>query len=161
MGQYYLLCDLDAQEYIDPWEAGSGAKLWEICMNDVTRLLPYLLAQGANGSGGDPRIPWGEFETEDGAVDWEAYHDALDEAFPNCGRWAGDRITVVGDYDESGLHHTVRDDPDWTEITPEIRDEVLAFLDEGRGQIHLGQDDGNDDEIERNASDAGSLEVGQ
>lgn len=141
-GQYYSLANLDTNEYIDPWTAGSGAKLWELCMNDVTKLLPYLLAQGANGSGGDPHVPWGPFGTEDDEVDWEAYYDTLDDASANCGRWAGDRITVVGDYDESGLYQTVRDSGEWTEITPEIREEVLAFLVEGQGRerIHLGQD---------------------
>lgn len=109
MGQYYSLANLDTNEYIDPWTAGSGAKLWEFCMNDVTKLLPYLLGQGANGSGGDPYIPWGQFETEDGEVDWEAHAAALDDACTNCGRWAGDRITVVGDYDESELYQTARD----------------------------------------------------
>jgi hypothetical protein len=147
MGQYYLLCDETKEEYIDPWTAGSGSKLWELCMNDVTRLLPYLLAQGANGSGGDPRIPWRDFEGEDGSVDWEAHQAALDEAFPNCGRWAGDRIAVIGDYDESGLYQTARDSSEWTEVTPEIRDEVLDFLGDSGGShgLYLGQQYSDDD----------------
>lgn len=133
MGQYYVIANTDRHEYISPWDAGSGAKLWEICMNDVSRVLPYLLAQGANGSGGDPRLPWGEFERTDGSVDWDAYHEALDAAYPNLGRWAGDRITVVGDYDESGLYAHVRES--YTEISDDVREELREFLGE---DVHLG-----------------------
>jgi hypothetical protein len=148
-GQYHILLNLDTQEYIDPREMGSGQKLFELCMNDVSRLLPYLLSQSANASGGDPRIPWGEFEQTDGSIDWETYHKALDEAFPNCGRWAGDRITVVGDYDESGLYHEARDSHEYTEITAEIREEVLAFLDpDGFMGIHLGQNRAQDSDAD-------------
>jgi hypothetical protein len=147
MGQHYAIVNKTRAEYIDPHETQSGSKLWELCMNDVTKLLPYLLAQGANGSGGDPRIPWSDFEGEDGSVDWEAHQAALDETFPNCGRWAGDRITVVGDYDESGLYQTARDSSRYTEITPEIREEVLAFLDpDGFMDIHLGGRETDTDE---------------
>lgn len=140
MGQDCAICHESKHEYIDPWAASSGTKLWEICMNDVAELLPYLLAQGSNGSGGDSRIRYEDFRRENGT---------LDDAFANCGRWAGDRITVVGDYDESGLYHEARDSHEYTEITAEIREEVLAFLDpDGFMGIHLGQNRAQDSDAD-------------
>lgn len=138
MGQDCAICHESKHEYIDPWAASSGTKLWEICMNDVAELLPYLLAQGSNGSGGDSRIRYEDFRRENGT---------LDDAFANCGRWAGDRITVVGDYDESGVYQTARDSSDWTGITQKIREEARAFLGpNGFNQIQFGNDRASDPE---------------
>lgn len=135
MGQYYVIVNESKREYLDPWNAGSGAKLWEISMNDVTKMLPYLLARGSDASGGDPRIPWGPFEDDDGTVDWGAYGEALEAAYPNLGRWSGDRIAVVGDYDPSGLYNEARES--FAEITEEVRPEIIDFLGD---DVHLGQE---------------------
>jgi len=81
MGQYFLILNLDKKEYLHPHKLGSGYKLWEICANNVCRVLPFLLRKSNETGGGDIR-----------------------DDYPTAGRWAGDRIVVVGDYDESGLY---------------------------------------------------------
>lgn len=104
MGQYYLVVNQDRQEYICPQQLGCGAKLWELCVSDLPRILPYLLQQSNELGGGDPR----NSETD------------------HLGRWAGDRIVVVGDYDHSNLYQIAQSV--YTEIGNEISPEVDKFL---------------------------------
>lgn len=81
MGQYWIPVNLDKKEYIDPHQLGSGLKLWEQIAGGFTGpALIILTAAMPDARGG------GDFK--DG---WEA-----------VGRWAGDRITLVGDYAEDG-----------------------------------------------------------
>ena len=77
MGQYYIVCNLDKREYLDPHACGDGAKLMEFSQNSygMMRALAILLSQG-NGRG------VGDFRSTD----------------PLIGSWAGDRIVVAGDY---------------------------------------------------------------
>jgi hypothetical protein len=84
MGQYHVSVNLDKREYIHPHALGDGLKLVEQAGSGpggVGSALNLLLA-ASNGYGG------GDF----GAPD------------PNgvVGRWAGDRIAIVGDYAEPG-----------------------------------------------------------
>ena len=104
-GQYFLVVNLDKSEFIHPHRVGSGLKLWEICANNVSRLLPFLLRQSSEGGGGDYR---GAFESE------------------YAGRWAGDRIVVIGDYDESGLYEEVS--ATYKEIGANMAEEFNAFI---------------------------------
>lgn len=110
MGQYYHLLNLDKREYIDPHKVGSGAKLWEICASDLPRMLPYLLHQSSSHGGGDPRNQPTEY----------------------LSRWAGDRLVLVGDYDDSGLYERAEDR--FSEISEDVRPELNAFL---PSQYHL------------------------
>ena len=78
MGQYFKVVNLDKKEYLNPGSFGAGAKLgenWET----LNEALNNLLAQ--------------RFHPEHG---WE--RDAY------LGRWAGDRITIIGDADASGIY---------------------------------------------------------
>lgn len=104
MGQYCLLVNEDRQEYISPHQVGCGAKLWEICANDLPRVLPYLLYQSSRHGGGDP----------------------FNQSTDHLGRWAGDRIVVVGDYDQSELYQTA--EAAYSEISDKIRPEINEFL---------------------------------
>jgi hypothetical protein len=104
MGQYYVVVNEDRQEYLSPENLGCGRKLWELCANDLPRVLPYLLQQSSELGGGDPRNQ----ETD------------------HLGRWAGDRIVVVGDYDNSGLYQIA--ESVYAEISDEIRPEVNEFF---------------------------------
>lgn len=104
MGQYYLLANKNKREYILPHHLGCGAKLFEICANDLPRVLPYLLHQSSGNGGGDPR----------------------NQQTNHLGRWAEDRIVVVGEYDDSGLYQTA--ESVYTEISDEIRPEINEFL---------------------------------
>lgn len=132
MGQYYMVVDLDRREYVHPHRLGSGLKLWEICAGNLPRVLAYLLRGSTGRGGGDPRVPYQRFQDEDGDVDWAALDEAIAERFPNEGRWAGDRVVIVGDYDESeafgGLYREVQDSGDWTEISAEVAAEFNRFI---------------------------------
>ena len=82
MGQYFVIVNLDKKEYLDPHKMGSGMKLYEITGSNLSRVLPYLLRQSTGLGGGDIYEP---------------------DRCKNAGIWAGDRIIVIGDYDEDGI----------------------------------------------------------
>jgi len=78
MGQYHKLINLTKKEYVNPYEIGLGAKHlegigFEGSMGDVMYLLS--IAQGNERRGG-------------GDAEGHRY----------IGRWAGDKVVVVGDY---------------------------------------------------------------
>jgi hypothetical protein len=80
MGQYWLPVNLDKKEFIDPHKLASGLKLWEQIANDfVGKALIVLTAAMPDARGG------GDLKPD-----------------PRVGRWAGDRIAIVGDYAENG-----------------------------------------------------------
>lgn len=83
MGQYHIPVNLDKREFIHPHKLACGLKLWEQLANHpgIGGPLVVLLA-ASNGRGG------GDFRTDD--------PDGI------IGRWAGDRIAIIGDYAESG-----------------------------------------------------------
>ncbi len=97
MGQYFMIVNLDKQEYIYPHMLDSGLKFWEICANNIARVVPFLLRRSAEGGGGD-------------ANEWHTPKPlgvADDPASSNtCGRWAGDRIVIAGDYDNDDVEIT-------------------------------------------------------
>jgi len=86
MGQYFIAVNLDKREYICPWCLGGLAKLWEWCVNPQAGIFPYLLRKSDESGGGD--------------IDPHTVKYA--------GRWAGDRVVLIGDYDSSGLYEKVR-----------------------------------------------------
>ena len=104
MGQYFLIANLTKQEYLHPYRLGMPGKLWEICANNQIGVLAYLLRKSDKLGGGDiPRF----------------------EEFPNAGRWAGDAIVVIGDYDSSKLWDYVQDH--FKEITYEIAESTISL----------------------------------
>lgn len=78
MGQYHLTVNLDKREFLNPHRFGNGLKLYEQggAVFGIPTALHLLLA-ASNGYGG------GDYPT--------GYDDVI-------GRWAGDRIAIVGDY---------------------------------------------------------------
>ena len=85
MGQYHIVVNLDKQEYLIPWKFADGAKLLEFgasAMGTMTALA-VLLSDSPDRGGGDLH-----------SDDREWY-----------GRWAGDRITVAGDYADGDEGH--------------------------------------------------------
>lgn len=78
MGQYHYVCNLDKREFICPHKLGVGLKAWEqmASYGGTTAALFALLICSRERGGGDLQG-----------------NDAV-------GRWAGDRIAVVGDYAE-------------------------------------------------------------
>lgn len=94
MGQYFKAVNLDKREVVCPWCIGGGAKLWEWAANSQGAVLTLLLRKSDEGGGGD----------------FYGYRKSNGEGGPIrspvsriAGRWAGDRIAFVGDYDSSKL----------------------------------------------------------
>lgn len=102
MGQYFYIVNLDKKEYLHPHNLGHGLKLWEICMNPCLNVLGFLLRQSSEGGGGD-----------------------INKDYKFAGHWAGNRIVVVGDYDESKLYDKAN--KQFKEISQEIRKEWNDF----------------------------------
>jgi len=78
MGQYHYMVNLDKREFLHPHKLGDGLKRGEqINSHGGTMAALTMLLACSNGRGG------GDVEEN-----------------PMVGRWAGDRIAVVGDYAE-------------------------------------------------------------
>lgn len=79
MGQYWIPVNITKREYIMPHKLGVGLKLWEqVGVEHGTTTALFLLTAAMP----EPR----------GGGDFEPH--------PAIGRWAGDRVAVVGDYAE-------------------------------------------------------------
>lgn len=80
MGQYHVLANLDAKEKVEPYGIGLGVKQWEHLgeFNGTLADAMYLLCMTspARGGGDLPRTII-------------------------SGRWAGDRVVIVGDYTQN------------------------------------------------------------
>jgi len=103
MGQYFLVVNLDKKEYLHPHKLDCGLKLWEICANNCLNILGFLLRKSSEGGGGD-----------------------IQKDYKNAGRWAGDRLVVVGDYDGSKLYDKAS--KEFKEITDEIKKKWNDFI---------------------------------
>ena len=83
MGQYHYIVNLDKREFINPHKLGVGLKACEQLTSPAgTAQALFVLLLCSNGRGG------GDLAETRG----------FDERI--IGRWAGDRIAVVGDYAE-------------------------------------------------------------
>lgn len=83
MGQYHKLVNLDKREFVDPHKLGCGLKLWEQLASHpgTGSAMIILLASASNGEGG------GDLKNDE-----------------ILGRWRGDRIAMVGDYDDKAMY---------------------------------------------------------
>jgi len=106
MGQYFKIINLDKLEYIQ-----DSMKFWELIASEAdTKMLGLLLRQSNEGGGGD--YHFGTYEIDEAKEeDW-------------IGRWAGDRIAIIGDYDKSGLYQQ-----DMHDITQIIKQFLKPFID--------------------------------
>ena len=84
MGQYFKIVNEDKREVITAWGLDGTAKFWEWLSNPHARVFVWLLRKSDGDGGGD--IPEEERSR-----------------YTTLGRWAGDRITLIGDYDSSKL----------------------------------------------------------
>ncbi len=104
MGQYWYPVNLDKHEFVDPHKLATGLKLWEQLANHpgTAGALIVLCAAMSEARGG------GDFDLE---TNWHGPERNLSkrgagpmpEDYPivaarTIGRWAGDRIALVGDY---------------------------------------------------------------
>lgn len=134
MGQYFLIVNKTKKEYVDPHCIGGGAKLWEICANNEAGILPYLLRQSSGRGGGDIKMNPEQYKhTYDSCVKDESGKKLFVEMFGDkptiyeyAGHWAGDRITVVGDYDDSKLYDIA--ESKYRNISHELKEEYNKFI---------------------------------
>lgn len=105
MGQYHKLFNLDKKEFVKGHDIDNGLKLMEQCgFEKCTATALWLLTTASNGRGGG---------------------DARDHSL--IGRWAGDRIAVIGDYAEPSdvpgidAQATYRDES-YTNISAAVKD---------------------------------------
>lgn len=109
MGQYWMPVNLDKKECIQPHKLGTGLKLWEQLANHpgTGSALVILCAAMPEARGG------GDFDLDE---NWHGpertfpAHNISPGPMPEdyttvakrtIGRWAGDRIALVGDYAEN------------------------------------------------------------
>lgn len=86
MDQYWRIVNVDKKEFLNPYALDSGAKLWEQLANECpSKALMILVANMPVSRGGG---------------------DLADNEV--IGRWAGDRIIMVGDYAENGDHPKIK-----------------------------------------------------
>jgi hypothetical protein len=104
MGQYYIPVSIDSEEYLDAHDLHAGLKALEIASTNIPQLVQYLLTQTTGAGGGD-------FKVSDEP-----------EFF---GRWAGDRVAFVGDYDDTALGLTDEE----AAIAAEYRDQPYSETD--------------------------------
>lgn len=90
MGQYYSAINVDRWEVLNPWCLGESSKAWELYYSErFQKALFLLLISHPEVRGG------GDFDMEPSDV-WMG--DRLMQKV--LGRWAGDRVVIVGDYAE-------------------------------------------------------------
>jgi hypothetical protein len=106
VGQYFRAVNVSKKEYVNPWDIGGIAKLWEWCANRASGIFPYLLRKSNESGGGDVhyRIPNPKY----------------------AGRWAGDEVYLVGDYDESDLYEKAGNE--FTNISQPLVEEYNDFI---------------------------------
>ena len=137
MGQYFVLVNLDKKEII----RSPLSKLWEWCANNWARLLVWLVAKGPQDGTSlckfEPEIKKAEerfFNSKDEEERVKALEKISEIAllpigkgyFKTCGRWAGDRIVLIGDYDESKLYDIAL--KEYKDITEEVIKEFNEFI---------------------------------
>lgn len=108
MGQYWLVVNIEKREFVDPHKLGAGLKLWEQLANHPgtgAALIVIMAAMPEARGGGDfdlevnwhgPERTFPEHNTSPGPMP-EGYYAV---AKRTIGRWAGDRVALIGDYAE-------------------------------------------------------------
>ena len=105
MGQYFVIVNEEKEELLHPYKLGSWSKFWEMCANKSPfAVLGYLL-----------------FRSSDRSIAGKNGGEML-------GRWAGDRIVTVGDYDDSGLYQHASDN--FKDISDPVREEFNKFMED-------------------------------
>ena len=131
MGQYWKVVNLDKREYFHPSRMGVGAKLWEQLANHPgagAGLVILCASMPAARGGGELRVRGGGLE-----------YDEI--ARRTIGRWAGDRVALVGDYaqnddlplrDEAAtIYSRCTPDDRWEEALKSVPLESLAACADG------------------------------
>jgi len=149
MGQYFKAVNLDKREVVCPWCIGGGAKLWEWAANPQGAVLTLLLRKSSAGGGGD-YYGYRPQRVDFGADGDEITHQAVMQAvrsvallegqpIPSArdsivGRWAGDRVALVGDYDDSRIWEEL---PTFRNISAELVAAWNDFIEIGEMKMEL------------------------
>lgn len=102
IGQYWYPANIDKKEFVDPHKLGTGLKLWEQLANHPgtgAALIILCAAMPEPRGGGDLDMAEEGFV---GDLKKAAGVGYAEVAKRTIGRWAGDRIALVGDYAERG-----------------------------------------------------------
>lgn len=110
MGQYWYPVNLDKREFVHPHRLGSGLKLGEqfgAHPGTGTALLILTAAYREKRGGGDPDLDenWYGYDRQSQIDKYPTSPAPMDPEYQmiarrTLGRWAGDRIAIVGDYAE-------------------------------------------------------------
>jgi len=103
VGEYFKAVNVSKKEYVDHGYLGVS-KLWEWCVNKEAGLFPYLLRKSNESGGGDISNPDAKY----------------------AGRWAGDEVYLVGDYDKSDLYEKAGNE--FTNISQPLVEEYNDFM---------------------------------
>lgn len=144
MGQYFKALNLDKREVVCPWCLGGGAKLWEWAANSYGAIFTLLLRKSSATGGGDfhdPLTPRPR-EIQLDMSNEERAHASFIAAIMQgvaaegrpvdvpadsiVGRWAGDRVVLVGDYDESKLWDEL---PTFRNVSEQLCEAWNQFID--------------------------------
>ena len=109
MGQYWIPVNLDKKEYIDPHKLGTGLKLWEHLANHPgtgAALIVLMAAMPEPRGGGDFDMDENWHGPERTIPPHNISPGPMPENYSSIakrtiGRWAGDRIALIGDYADS------------------------------------------------------------
>ena len=140
MGQYFKAVNTDKKEYVCPWCVGGGAKLWEWAANPQGAIFTLLLRKSSGSGGGDYYgyrtrevvLGEGHGSSTEGLLESIGATVALEgqpiPSAPNdiVGRWAGDRVVLVGDYDSSRLWNEL---PNYHNISEQVIRDWNSFID--------------------------------
>jgi hypothetical protein len=108
-----MAVNVTKKEYVQSWDIGGFAKLWEWCVNPTAGIFPYLLRKSSGRGGGDIAFATPSY----------------------AGRWAGDEVYLVGDYDESNLYETAR--TTYRNISRELAAEYNLFVALDDQKLHI------------------------
>ncbi len=111
MGQYFAAVNTDKKEFVCPWCIGGVAKLWEWAANPWGAIFTLLLRKSDEGGGGD------YYGYHRGCGEGGAIRGAV---HPIVGRWAGERVALVGDYDSSKLWDELYERKSFRNISGEL-----------------------------------------
>jgi hypothetical protein len=143
MGQYFKAVNLDKREVVCPWCLGGGAKLWEWAANPHGALFTLLLRKSSATGGGDfynplpSRLRTIQLDSSSPQRAKESFAAGIAQAAaaegqpvtesPDSvvGRWAGDRVVLVGDYDESEMWDEL---PTYRNVSKELAEAWNEFI---------------------------------
>jgi len=152
MGQYFKAVNMDKKEVVCPWCLGGIAKLWEWAANPWGAVFCLLLRQSSGSGGGDYygyRTQQIHVDSDDPKQAAKTVFDAMQSGVAMegqpisapkdtvVGRWAGDRVALVGDYDESKLWDEL---PRYRNISRDLVTEWNAFIEIPKMQLTFNDD---------------------